>query len=60
MAVHTDTKALQAYNPGPYPTIPGGDAKYLNDQLSSISKSLTTLVAVVKLLEARMNTNGLT
>lgn len=60
MAVHTDTKALLTYRQNRYPTIPGYDSNYIIAELTSISNTLNKLVDVVKLLEARMNTNGLT
>jgi hypothetical protein len=60
MAVHTDTKALLKYNPNRYPTIPGGEALYISGELASIKNAIAKLVDVVKMLEARMNTNGLT
>jgi hypothetical protein len=60
MAVHTDTKDLMTYKSNQYPNIPGGEANYITKELQRISNTLNKLVAVVKLLEDRMNTNGLT
>jgi hypothetical protein len=60
MATHTDTAKLLPYNPRTYPNIPGGETQYLNAELSKLSDAINKLVAVTKLLEARMNTNGLT
>jgi hypothetical protein len=60
MAVHTDTSKLLPYNSSGYPTIPGGEALYLTNELRKISSSLNKAVEIIKLLEARMNTNGLT
>jgi hypothetical protein len=60
MAIHTDTKNLINYTPRTNPTIPGGDVKYLDGELTRVSNALNKAVEVIKLLEARMNTNGLT
>lgn len=60
MATHTDTAKLLPYNPQGYPNIAGGESTYLVNELAKVSNAVNKLVAVVKLLEARMNTNGLT
>lgn len=60
MATHTDTAKLLPYNPKGYPNIAGGESTYLVNELAKVSNAVNKLVAVVKLLEARMNTNGLT
>lgn len=60
MTVHTDTNRLQKYIEGSYPTIDGREPQFIINELSRISKTLNTIVDVMKLFEARMNTNGLT
>lgn len=60
MAVHTDTKGLLTYNPNRYPSIPGGDAIFISGELTRLSNVINKLVEVTKLLEKRMNDNGLT
>jgi hypothetical protein len=60
MATHTDTKGLQKYQANSYPNIPGGEARYFTNELRNIANALNQIVDVMKLLEARMNTNGLT
>jgi hypothetical protein len=60
MTVHTDTKKLVTYNPNQYPILEGGEANYITKELQRIANTLTKLVEVVRLLEDRMNTNGLT
>lgn len=60
MATHTDTNALITYKANAYPNIPGGEAQYFTKELARISNAINKLVDVAKLLEARMNTNGLT
>ena len=60
MATHTDTKGLLTYTPNRYPTIPGGEADNLSKELRSLSNAINKLVEVARLLEARMNANGLT
>lgn len=60
MAIHTDTNGLLTYNPNGSPSLPGGDANYLSKELGKAANAINKLVAIVKTLEARMNTNGLT
>jgi hypothetical protein len=60
MAIHEDTKKLVTYVPRSYPIIEGGERDYLVAELQRVSNSLKKMVEVVKLLEDRMNTNGLT
>lgn len=60
MAIHDETKKLVTYVPRQYPNIPGGEAIFLVSELQRISNSLKKMVEVVKLLEERMNDNGLT
>lgn len=60
MATHTDTAGLKPYQANSYPNIEGGEARFITKELQRISAAINQLVAVAKLLEARMNTNGLT
>lgn len=60
MATHTDTKPLLTYKPNTFPNIPGGESNYITSELTRISNAINKIVDVMKLLEARMNTNGLT
>lgn len=58
MASHNDTQRLTTYTPSNLPSI-GTLNLYVANELSNVSKSLTKIIEVMKLLEARMNTNGL-
>lgn len=60
MADHTDTAKLLKYQPNRYPNLPGGEALYLTTELTRISNTLNKAVDVIKMLEARLNANGLT
>lgn len=60
MTVRTDTVKLLTYTPKGYPTLDGSEARYITNELASIQNAIGKLVQVVKLLEDRMNTNGLT
>lgn len=60
MAVHTDTKGLLTYQPKSYPNIPGGEANYLSGELGKLSNAINKLVDVMRIIETRLNTNGLT
>jgi hypothetical protein len=56
----TETTKLVTYVPKQYPNIPGGEADFLVSELQRISNSLKKAVEVMKLMEQRMNDNGLT
>jgi hypothetical protein len=56
----TETDELVTYVPRQYPNIPGGEADYLTSELRRISNAVKKMVEVTKLLEQRMNDNGLT
>lgn len=60
MTTHTDTKNLRIYTSGSYPNIEGGAQKFVATELSKIQASINAIITVMRLLEARMNTNGLT
>jgi hypothetical protein len=59
MTVHTDTAKLLTYTPKSYPTIEGSEERYITTELANIQNAIGKLVQVVKLLEDRMNSNGL-
>ena len=44
--------ALRGYPPARYPQIPGGEQKFVTDQLQQIAISIATLVQVVKQIDA--------
>lgn len=60
MATHTDTTKLVAYNANSYPNLPGGEQRFITKELQSLQKAIAQIIEVMKLLEARMNSNGLT
>lgn len=59
MATHTDTNKLTSYQPGNAPAL-GDDKRYLANELKNIGQVVSNIIVVMKLLEARMNANGLT
>lgn len=59
MTVHKDADKLLVYTPKSYPTIDGGEQRFITSELTKLKNSIAQLVAVVRALEARMNTNGL-
>jgi len=60
MTVKTDTQKLLTYSPKSFPKLDGGLERFITIELSTISNSIGKIVQVMKLLEDRMNTNGLT
>lgn len=60
MATHTDTSALKPYNAANFPSIEGGESKFITNELKKIENAIVAIIAACKLMEARMNTNGLT
>jgi hypothetical protein len=60
MTTHTDTASLRGYTSGSYPNLPGGDQRFIQDELRKLQNAIGQIVTAMKLLEARMNTNGLT
>lgn len=60
MATHTDTKYLVGYNAQSFPSLDGGEKKFITNELLKIQRAITEIVVAIKLMEARMNTNGLT
>lgn len=59
MATHTDSNKLQGYQPGNSPSL-GNQQLYISNELAKISQAIGNIIVVMKLFEARMNTNGLT
>lgn len=53
------TKNLRPYKPKGYPTIAGGEASYLQDELKKISDTLSQNVAALKAIDARMQAAGI-
>lgn len=60
MTVRTDTKGLLTYTPKSYPKLDASVDRFITNELASIQNSIGKIVQVMKLLEDRMNTNGLT
>ncbi|MBW7970945.1 hypothetical protein [Bradyrhizobium sp. BR 10289] len=60
MATHTDIAKFVGYSAGSYPSIDGGAQRFITLELQKIQTSIASIAVVLKLLEARMNTNGLT
>lgn len=58
MATHNDTQKLTDYTPNNLPSL-GNPERYLAAELANVSRSLRKIIEVMKLLEARMNANGL-
>jgi hypothetical protein len=58
MAIHNDTSKLVAYNAGNYPNM-GNDERFISNELRIIQNSIQSIINVMKLLEARMNSAGL-
>jgi hypothetical protein len=54
-----DADALRSYRRGPSPTLDGGDREYFIRELESIERSFTTVIAVIKKLEARLVAHGI-
>lgn len=59
MATHNDTSKLSRYQPNSYPQL-GDEQRYIAAELGKISISIANIIAVMKLMEVRMNNNGLT
>jgi hypothetical protein len=59
MTVHTEAQKLLVYTPKSYPSIDGGEQRFITSELTKLQNSIAQLVTVVRALEERMNTNGL-
>lgn len=53
-----DSDVLKKYTERPYPTIEGGEAKYLIEELKKLSVATNLLVDVVKKLDAKQIAHG--
>jgi hypothetical protein len=60
MTVRTDTKNLLTYTPKSFPQLDAGIDRFITNELSNIQNSIGKIVQVMKMMEDRMNTNGLT
>jgi len=60
MTVRTDTQGLLTYQSKSYPQLDGGVERFITNELANIQKSINKIVVVMRQLEDRMNTNGLT
>jgi hypothetical protein len=49
-----DVDALIPYGPEPFPTLPGGEPLYIVEELGRIQTTITKLIEVLALLEARI------
>jgi hypothetical protein len=58
VANHNDVNKATPYNAQNFPNL-GNNERFIAKELASIDASIRSLIAVMKLLEARMNTNGL-
>jgi hypothetical protein len=58
MAIRKDTQVLTDYLPNTLPSL-GNPERYLAAELANISKSIRKINEVLKRIEDRMNTNGL-
>jgi hypothetical protein len=58
MATHNDTAKLLTYTDGNFPNL-GNSERFISNELREISKSIQSIINVMKLLEARMNNDGL-
>ena len=59
MATHTDTNKLKGYQSGNFPSL-GNPDLFISNELGKIQLAIDNIISVMKLLEQRMNTNGLT
>lgn len=58
MTTHTDTKNLVEYRASNYPTL-GNPERFIANELDKIAKSINSITTMLRLMETRMNTNGL-
>lgn len=54
-----DTDRLITFTPSSYPSIPGGETRYLVDADRRIAQSLASITECLKRLEARMVAHGI-
>ncbi|WP_316235070.1 MULTISPECIES: hypothetical protein [unclassified Bradyrhizobium] len=58
MATHDDTSKLQPYNAQNFPNL-GNAERFISNELRNIANSIQSIINVMKLLEKRMNDDGL-
>lgn len=58
MATHNDTSKLVPYNAHNFPNLGNAD-RFITNELAAIQKSIASIIAVMQLLEQRMNAAGL-
>ena len=58
MAIINNTQKLVAYTAGTYPSL-GNPERFIATELAKIQLSIQNIIAVMQLLEARMNNDGL-
>lgn len=54
-----DTDKLKGYRNAAPPKIAGGEANYLQQELSKISSSIESIMSVLRLLEVRLEAGSL-
>lgn len=58
MATINNTNKLVAYTPNTYPSL-GNPERFITNELAKIQLSIGNIIAVMKLMEQRMNSDGL-
>lgn len=58
MATINNTQKLTSYTPSTYPSL-GNSDRFLANELDKIQTSIGSIISVMKMLEARMNNDGL-
>lgn len=49
-----DADTAQEYRPGTPPSLPGTEMLYVNNEDRKVSRSISTIISVLKLLEDRL------
>lgn len=57
--VTPDTNKLKPYTPAGFPLIPGGEAKFISDELRKLRTSLQSVIAVLEAHETRLASGSL-
>jgi hypothetical protein len=58
MATHNDTSKLAPYDAGNFPNM-GNAERFISNELRKIQNSIQSIINVMKVMEARMNSDGL-
>lgn len=53
------TKNLRPYQPRTYPTIAGGEAKFISEELKRIADTQMQIATALKAIDARMQAAGI-